>query len=135
MPATAENSVVPRPLTVAALVVLLEAVCFAALAVVQAVTFDSTRSAMGWTTLAFFALWGLMLAACGMALRRSRSWARSPIVMAQLVQLGLAYNFATDAHSDRTDHIVAWLLAAVTLVVLVGIFHPRSISHLASSEG
>jgi peptidoglycan/LPS O-acetylase OafA/YrhL len=134
VPNHAENPVAPRPLTVAALVVLLEAVCFFGLAVVQAVTFDSTRSALGWTTIAFFALWGLMLAVGGMALRRSRSWARSPIVMAQLVQLGLAYNFATDAHSDRTDHIVAWLLAAVTLVVLVGIFHPRSINHLAAAE-
>lgn len=123
----------PRPLVVASTATLAEALCFGILAVVQAVTFSSERSAMGWTTIAFFLLWGLMLAWTGLALLRSRSWARSPIVMAQLIQLGVAWSFVK-GDPARWQEAVAWAIAAVAVVVLVGLFHPKSIQHLAASD-
>jgi peptidoglycan/LPS O-acetylase OafA/YrhL len=112
---------------------LAEAACFAVLAVVQAVAFSSERSAMNWTTIAFFVLWGLMLGWCGLSLLRSRSWARSPIVMAQLIQLGVAWSFVK-GHPAQWEAVLAWLIAAVAVVVLIGVFHPKSIHHLAAVD-
>lgn len=128
------DTAAPRPLVVASVATLAEALCFGVLALVQALNFSSERSAMGWTTIAFFVLWGLMLAWCGRSLLRSRSWARSPIVMAQLVQLGVAWSFVK-GDPAQWEAVLAWAIAAVAVVVLVGVFHPRSIEHLAASEG
>jgi peptidoglycan/LPS O-acetylase OafA/YrhL len=127
------DTAAPRPLVVASVATLAEALCFGVLAVVQALSFSSERSAMNWTTIAFFLLWGLMLAWCGLSLLRSRSWARSPIVMAQLVQLGVAWSFVK-GDPARWEAAVAWGIAAVAVVVLVGLFHPKSIEHLASTD-
>ncbi|GGO85707.1 hypothetical protein GCM10011584_06290 [Nocardioides phosphati] len=123
----------PRPLVVASVATLVEALCFGVLAVVQAIAFSSERSAMNWTTIAFFVLWGLMLAWCGLSLLRSRSWARSPIVMAQLVQLGVAWSFVK-GDPAQWEAATAWTIAAIAVVVLIGVFHPRSIEHLAASD-
>jgi peptidoglycan/LPS O-acetylase OafA/YrhL len=127
------DTAAPRPLVVASVATLAEALCFGVLAVVQALSFSSERSAMNWTTIAFFLLWGLMLAWCGLSLLRSRSWARSPIVMAQLVQLGVAWSFVK-GDPARWEAAVAWGIAAVAVVVLVGLFHPKSIEHHASTD-
>lgn len=123
----------PRPLLVAALVTLVEALAFAGLAINQAIVFSAERAEMGWTTIAFFVLWALMLAACGAAILRHNSWARSPIVMAQLIHLGVAWSFVAKDPS-RGLAILAWCIAAASVTVLVGLFHPKSIRHLAALD-
>ncbi len=80
---------------------------------------------MGLTTAVFFAVYGAGLLLCAWQLTRRQSWARSPVVLAQLIQLGLAWNFRG---GDTT-----WLavgLAVVALVVVAGIFHPDSLGAL-----
>ncbi len=123
----------PRPLVVAAVVTLVEALAFVGLAINQGIVFSSERAEMGWTTIAFFAIWALMLAACGAAILRHNSWARSPIVMAQLIHLGVAWSFVAKDPS-RGLSIVAWCIAAASATVLVGLFHPKSIRHLAAMD-
>ena len=54
-----------------------------------------------------------------------RSWARSPVILAQLIQLGIAWSFRG---GDTT--VVAVVLALVSLIVVVGVLHPASIAHL-----
>lgn len=127
------DTAAPRPLVVASVATLVEALCFVVLAAIQAASFSSERSAMGWTTIAFFVLWALMLAGCGLALLRSRSWARSPIVLAQLIQLGVAWSFVK-GEPAQWEAVTAWTIAAVALVVLVGLLHPKSIAHLAATD-
>jgi hypothetical protein len=81
---------------VAASIVSLEALTFAVLAVLELLDVSSGRVGLGVGATAF-----LIVIAGGLAWAASRvvlgeSWARSPLVLAQLVQLGLAWNFRGD---------------------------------------
>ena len=80
---------------------------------------------MGVTTAVFFLAYGGGLLACAWALRGRRSWARGPVVLAQLIQLGLAWSFRGSA-----PLALVLALAGVALVVLVGVFHPASLDAL-----
>jgi hypothetical protein len=84
---------------------------------------------MGLTTAAFFFLYGAGLAYCAWRLARLQSWARAPVVLAQLIQLGVAWSF-----KDGDTVVVAVVLALVALVVIAGILHPRSLSALAAQD-
>lgn len=125
--------VIPAPLRVAAAVTALEAVVLFVLSVVQMLNFSGARVAMNVTTIAFFLLCAVGLALCARALVLGHSWARSPIVLAQLIQLGVAFSFV-QAEADKADKTVAWILAALAVAVLVGVFHPRSLEHLAHED-
>jgi hypothetical protein len=97
-------------LVTAAAVVSLEALTFGILAVFELLDVSSGRVGLGVGATAF-----LLLIAGGLAWAASRvavgeSWARSPLVLAQLVQLGLAWNFRGDP---------AWLAPAIALPALV----------------
>lgn len=123
----------PRPLVVASAVTLLQSVTFLGLTFAQSLSFSSERAAMNWTTILGFLLWALMLGACGWQVLRGRSWARSPIVMAQLIHLGVAWSFVK-GDPVQWQAVTAWVIAATAVVVLIGLFHPKSINHLAQSE-
>ena len=134
----APDTSAPRPLVVARLVTLAQAGIFVALTVAQLAAYSADRAAMNVTTVLGFALWALMLGFCGWRLLHA-SWARSPIVMAQLINLGVAWSFVrdsgtVDASPEPWHSVVAWIVAAASVVVLVGIFHPRSIRHLAAVD-
>lgn len=116
----------PPPLTVAASVVAVEGGILVLLGLVELVSLSTTRLAMGVTTAGFFAVYGGGLLLCAWQLMRRASWARSPIVLAQLIQLGLAWSFRGGG--------TTWLAAALAvsaLVVVGGVLHPRSIDALA----
>ena len=81
---------------------------------------------MGVTTPLFFVLYGVGLAFCAWSVRKLHSWARAPLVLAQLIQLGVAWSFR-----GGTATIVTVVLAAVAVLVLVGIFHPSSLEALS----
>jgi hypothetical protein len=86
----------------------------------------SSRLALGVTTPIFFVLYGAALGYCAWKVFRLHSWARSPIVLAQLIQLGLAWSFL-----GGTGTAVTVALALVAVLVLIGIFHPASLRALA----
>jgi hypothetical protein len=114
----------PAPLAVAACVVAAEGVVLVLLAVAEVASLDGGRLTMGLTTALFFAGYGAALVVGAQSLVRRQSWARSPVVLAQLIQLGVAWSYRG---------AVPWLslgLALVAAVVLVGIFHPRSVAAL-----
>lgn len=96
------------------------------LAVAELASLSAGRLTMGITTAVFFLGYGLTLVLCGALLSRRVTWARSPAVLAQLIQLGLAWSFRGDPTT-----LVAFGLAVVALVVLAGIFHPTSLEALA----
>jgi hypothetical protein len=116
----------PAPLVVAASLVAVEGVLLVlyGLSLIGAV--DSSRLAMGVTTPIFFVTYGAALGYFAWRVFRLQSWARSPIVLAQLIQLGVAYSFLGGAGT-----VVTVVLALVALVVLVGIFHPASLHALS----
>ncbi len=114
---------------VAAGLVSVEGVLLLAYGVLEAANVTAERAAMGVTTAMFFAILGLLLVGCAWLVVRGHSWARSPIIVAQLMFLGLAWSFL-----GGSTTWVSVALAVVALIVLVGLLHPASIDALAEPD-
>lgn len=91
-------------------IVAVEALAFGVLAVLELFHVSSQRVGMGVVVTLFLVLIaaGLLWAAWRVSL--GESWARSPLVFAQLIQLGLAWNFRGDP---------AWLAPTIALPAVV----------------
>lgn len=97
-------------LLAAAVIVSTEALIFAVLAILEIFSVSSERIGLGVSTTVF-----LVVIAAGLLWAASRvvqgdAWARSPLVFAQLIQLGLAWNFRGDP---------VWLAPAIALPAVV----------------
>ena len=119
----------PPPLVVAASLAALEAFVLAALGVLELASLRSVRLTMGVTTAAFFLAAAAGLAWCAWSLWKVRRWARGPVVMVQLIQLGLAWNL----WAGSTKPLSAGL-AVVALVAMVGLLHPASTAALEEMD-
>jgi hypothetical protein len=117
---------VPAPLVVAASLAALEGLLLVLYGVAELTAIEAEKAVMGASTAVFFLVYGAGLAYCAWRMYRRGSWARSPVVMAQLIQLGVAWSFWG---GSSTPAAVALGLAA--LVVLVGVFHPASLAALS----
>jgi len=120
---------VPPPLAVAAALVAVEALMLVVFGVVELRSVQTSKLAMGLTTSLFFGLYGVGLGLCAWQLHRLRSWTRAPVVLAQLIQLGVAWSFRSGATA-----FVSVLLTVVAVVVLAGIFHPASLRALTHAD-
>lgn len=121
-----QSGTAPPPLVVAASLVAVEGVLVLAYGVLEAAHVHADRAAMGVTTSLFFALLGLVLVGCAWLVVRGRPWARGPVMVAQVMFLGLAWSFLGGA--------TTWVsvgLALVAGLVLAGLLHPSSIDALA----
>lgn len=110
-----------------AVIVSIEALVFGILAVLELFNVSSDRVGMGVGVTLFLVLIaaGLLWAAWRVA--QGEAWARSPLVFAQLIQLGLAWNFRGDP---------AWLapvIAAPAVIVLICLTVPPT-NRLLSRE-
>ena len=121
---------VPAPLVVAVSVVALEALLLVLFGLAELRSLSATKATMGITTSLFFAVYGVGLGWCAWQLRRLEHWPRAPIVLAQLIQLGVAWSF----RSGSTGAVSAGL-TVLAVVVLAGIFHPASLRALADQDG
>jgi hypothetical protein len=119
----------PAPLVVAASLASVEGLLVLAYGVLLAADVHADRAAMGVTTSLFFILLGALITACAWYVVRRRTWARSPIVVAQVMALGLAWNFIG---GDTTW--VSVVLAVVAAVVLLGLLHPASVEALTDPD-
>ena len=109
----------------AAGLVLVEGVLLLLFGITEVATLDSERLTMGVTVSVFFIGYGALLLLCSWGLCRGRVWARGPVLLAQLVQLGLAWNFKSGGTWP-----VSVGLALVSVLVLAGLLHPRSVEAL-----
>ena len=120
---------VPPPLTVAVSVVALEAVMLVLQGLALLPALEGERLVMGATTAAFFLLYGGFLGYCALQVYRLHSWARAPLVLAQLIQILVGASFWGGATT-----IVAVVAVGLGLLVLAGVFHPASLSALEGDE-
>jgi hypothetical protein len=109
----------------AASLAAVEAALLALFGVAELVSLSGDRVAMGVTTTVFFLVYGAGLAFCAWRVTRLESWARAPLVLAQLIQLGVAWSFRGGSSTP-----VAVGLALVAVLVIAGIFHPASLDAL-----
>src|SRR5215216_5241336 len=109
----------PAPLVAAASLAAVEGLVIGVVGLVELVNLSSGRLTMGLTTTVFFTAYAAGLLCCAWLVNRCIPWARSPLVLAQLIQLGIAWGF-------RDTPAVAIALAVVALVVLAGLFHPAT---------
>lgn len=121
------GSPAPAPLVVAASLTFVQGLLVVVGAVAEAVSITSDRLVLGLTTTVFFAIYGGALLLCARGLQRTRPWARGPVLLAQLVWLGLAWNF-------RGVWPVSLTLAVTAAIVLVGLLHPRSIEAIETAR-
>ncbi len=115
----------PAPLVVAASLAAVEGLVIGVYGLLELLHLSPGRVTMGVTTAVFFAAYGALLGFCGWQLTRRAAWARGPVLLAQLIQLGLAWGFR-----DGETLPVAIVLALVSGVVLAGLFHPASMRAL-----
>jgi len=120
----------PPPLVTAASVTAVEGLVLLALAVLELASLTGGRLTMGLTTAVFFAAFGVLLMACGWLITRGHTWARGPILLAQLIGLGLAWNL----RGGETT-IVSVAIAVVALIVIAGMLHPASIEAINDVDG
>jgi hypothetical protein len=119
----------PAPLTVAASLVGVEALLLSLQGIAELFAITGERVVMGVTTSLFFLIYGAGLAFCALALWRLRSWSRAPVVVAQLLQLLVAWSFL-----GGSTTWVAVGLGVLALLVLAGVLHPASTAALAEDD-
>lgn len=120
----------PPPLVVAASLAALEGLLVLVYGVLEAANLHAERAAMGITTAAFFGILGCALVASAWLVTRGRPGARAPIIVVQVMLLGLAWNLRGGS--------TTWAgvgLALVAVLVLVGLLHPASIAALTDDGG
>jgi hypothetical protein len=108
-----------------AALVALEAVALLILGVTAVFTVNADRVVLGATNAAFFLGCGIGLGTCARGLARLRSWSRGPVVLTQLIQLGIAWSFA-----GRDTAWLAVALAVPALLVLAVVLAPATTSAL-----
>lgn len=119
----------PLPLTMAALLTGVEALAFLTEGLALVPALESERLTMGLTSILFFLVYAAGLAFCAWQLHRLRSWARAPVVLAQLLQIMVGGSFWGGGTT-----LVSILLVTVAVATLVGIFHPASLRALEAAD-
>jgi hypothetical protein len=119
----------PPPLVVAASLAAVEGGLVLLFGLVQLTDLRTDQVSSGVALAVFFTGYGAALVFCAWQLSRARPWARGPVLLAQLIQLGVAWSFWGGG--------TTWLslsLGLVALVVLAGLLHPQSVDALAEGE-
>ena len=98
-------------------------------AVAELRNLSSERLSAELATVVFFATYGVALLIFAWQLTRARTWARGPVLLAQLIQLGVAWSF----WGGGTTWLSV-LLGVVALLVLAGLLHPQSIDALNDEQ-
>lgn len=121
----AEPASNPPPLTVAASIVAVEGIVLVLLAILEFASVSSERVGLGVSTAGFLMAYGVVLLAAGWGLFRRSSWSRGPVLITQLIALGIAWNV-------REQLPVAIGLVLCAGIVLAGLLHPDTIEALES---
>ena len=114
-----------RPIRLAAALVAVESIALFCFAIAELAAIDTDRLSLGITNAVFFSLYAAGLAFAAWGLVTLRRWCRGPIVLAQFIQLGVAYSF-----TGGSTTWVAIVLAVVAIAVLLVVFAPSTTAAL-----
>lgn len=95
----------------------LESLGLVAMGVLELASLSHDRLQVGVTTAIFFFVYAAGLAVAAWGIAGLRGWARSPLVLTQLIQVGLAWSFFGGA--TRWLAVVLAVTAAFVLVVVL----------------
>lgn len=115
----------PAPLIVAAGLCLVEGIVVVAYGVDTLLHAGREKTADVVVGGLFLLGYGALLIWCARGLTRLRPWTRGPVLLSQLIALGLAWNLRSGGTA-----IAAAALLVLALAALVGLLHPRSIEAL-----
>jgi len=118
----------PVSLVIACTLGALEAIALVVCAVLVVVDAGDGEAGSAIGVAVFFVLAAAALGLCVAGLWRLSSWSRAPIVLAQLIMLGLAWDV-------REDAALASILLVVALAAVVAILHPASLRALDHGSG
>lgn len=121
------GSSVPPPLSVAASLAAVEGAVLVIVGIALLPSLEGERLVMGLTSAAFFVVYGVALGFCAWKLYRRASWARAPVVMAQVLQILVTAGFWGGGAT-----LITVMAVLAGLVTIAGVFHPDS---LAALEG
>ncbi|MGN6251757.1 MAG: hypothetical protein ACTHNS_08075 [Marmoricola sp.] len=116
------------PLRTAAALVAVEGLLCGVFGVIEIASHHPEGATIGIGGGAFFLAYGAALVWCAWGMHRLRPWSRSPVLLSQLILLGLAWNVRTSSPA------IASIALVVAVVVLAGTLHPRSIDALNREE-
>ncbi len=118
----------PPSLLLGAGLAVAEALVLLVFAVLDVVNATEDRLGSAVATAVFFALLGVGLLVCAYGLWHLESWARSPVVVVQLIILLTAWSLADLSRS------AAIVFAGVSVATLVCLLHPASIRAMAAKH-
>jgi hypothetical protein len=124
-----DHPAAPLPLKVTIAVVGCEGLVLVVLAGAELAHLSATRPAVALTSTAFFLICAASLVACARGLWRLSRWARSPVLVAQLIALLLAYSLWSGGFSAAAAVVCIPAIAA-----LAALFHPASTKALFGAE-
>lgn len=122
-------------LWIAAVVVVLQGAVFVALAVADVAGLVPGRVGLGLGIALVLLILGLGLIAAAAGLVRSRLLARGPVVVTQLIGLGLAWSLRTPDANTGDNRIVGVAIAASAVIVLACLATPAARRALADDPG
>ena len=91
----------------------------------EAASIDSERLSLGLSTTVFFLLVAAGVLGCAWGLLRMAAWSRGPLLLTQLIALGLAWNV-------KDLPLLSVLLVVAALVALAGMLHPDTMRALGA---
>ena len=111
----------PKPLKITIIITMIQAAIAVIIGLLELFNLVASRATMGAVTTIFFVLYGSFLIVAARQLSKLSPWARGPVLLSQLIWLGVAWSFIG---GDTTW--VAVVLALSALAALAGLLHPDS---------
>ncbi len=116
----------PPPLVLAVSLVALQGLALIGLGVFSLASLTRERFALGVGVGLFFLAFACLLLAAARAIHRGETWGRGPVLLAQLIQLGLAWT-----NRQELPLLLTGALVVTAVVAVLGVVHPASVERLA----
>ncbi len=101
-----------------------------ALAVVELVSLDPDHPSVALTTAVFYLLFAVGLGFAAWGLARLQSWSRGPVVLTQLIAMGVGWSFYGGSTVWVTAVLFVWAIAVLAIV-----FSPSTTTALYGRRG